>query len=66
MVLIWDREDTITPLDQAHELGELINDAELIILEGVGHIPQIEVLEVFQTTLLEELSHKRTNSEKGR
>ena len=55
MVLIWGREDTYTPLDQAHELVGLKNGADLIILEGVGHIPQIEAPGVFQTTLLEAL-----------
>ena len=44
------------PLDQAHELVGLINGAELIILEGVGLIPQIETPGAFQTILLEALT----------
>lgn len=42
VTLIWGREDTITPPDQARHLAELFPDARVVWLDGVGHIPQIE------------------------
>lgn len=55
VALIWGQSDTITPMDQADELTALIPGARLSVLKGVGHIPQIEDPEVFQTSLIEVL-----------
>lgn len=52
VALIWGREDTVTPLAQAEELAGLIPGAQLTILEGVGHIPQIENPEAFRDALI--------------
>jgi pimeloyl-ACP methyl ester carboxylesterase len=40
--LVWGRLDTITPLAQGERLQQLLPRARLTVLEGVGHIPQIE------------------------
>ena len=53
IVLIWGREDTITPLAQAERLKTLAPHATLKVLDGVGHIPQIEDAERFRAALLE-------------
>lgn len=42
LYVIWGERDTITPLDQAKRLVSLVPHAELAVLPGVGHIPQIE------------------------
>ena len=42
VVYIWGAEDTVTPLEQGKELLEITPAAELLTLQGVGHIPQIE------------------------
>jgi len=42
VTLIWGETDTITPPAQAVHLGQLIPGSRLIIIPGVGHIPQIE------------------------
>lgn len=47
VILIWGEEDSITPLGQAQVLHHLIGQSRLLVLPGVGHIPQIEDVELF-------------------
>ena len=42
LTLVWGQEDTITPLSQAQALQQLAAGSGLVVLPGVGHIPQIE------------------------
>ncbi|WP_065776554.1 MULTISPECIES: alpha/beta hydrolase [unclassified Ensifer] len=42
VLLIWGRQDTVTPLAQGEELAGLVPSAELVVLEDVNHIPQLE------------------------
>jgi pimeloyl-ACP methyl ester carboxylesterase len=56
--LIWGVEDTITPVSQAERVKQLIPHAELSLLAGVGHIPQIEDPARFDAALLEFLTKK--------
>jgi len=51
--IIWGREDTATPLAQGEELASLIPDSRLIVLDDVGHIPQIEDPEAFNAALID-------------
>ena len=51
-VLIWGREDTTTPLTQGEELATLIPGSELVILDGVGHMPHIEDPAAFEAALI--------------
>ncbi len=55
VVLIWGSEDTVTPPEQAETLRDLIPGAELVMLNDVGHIPQIEAPAVFEGALLQAL-----------
>lgn len=41
-LVVWGDRDTITPLAQGRHLASLIPGATLAVLEGAGHIPQIE------------------------
>lgn len=41
-LIIWGREDTVTPIAQGLALQSHIPNSELVILEGVNHIPQVE------------------------
>lgn len=50
--IIWGREDTTTPLAQGVELQALIPGADLIVLDDVGHIPQIEDPALFNAALI--------------
>lgn len=40
--IIWGRTDSVTPLWQGERLHSLIPDSQLIVIDGVGHIPYIE------------------------
>lgn len=55
VALIWGDRDTTTPLEQGRALQDALSDAPLLVLEEVGHIPQIEDPDGFHTRLLEAL-----------
>lgn len=42
VLVIWGREDTVTPLDQGLAIAALFPDARLAVLEDVNHIPHVE------------------------
>jgi pimeloyl-ACP methyl ester carboxylesterase len=41
-LVIWGREDTVTPLAQGEDIALTLPNAELVVLDGVNHIPHIE------------------------
>jgi len=51
--IIWGEEDTATPPSQGRELHALIPGSTLVMLPGLGHIPQIEDPAAFQKALLD-------------
>ena len=51
LTLLWGNEDTITPLPQARAIQKLVPDSRLVVLDGVGHIPQIENPALFNQEL---------------
>jgi pimeloyl-ACP methyl ester carboxylesterase len=53
--LIWGERDSVTPIEQAHDLQKLLPQATLAVLPGLGHIPQIEDPVAFNAALLEAL-----------
>jgi pimeloyl-ACP methyl ester carboxylesterase len=55
VALLWGDEDTVTPLEQAHDLQTLLPQASLTVLPGLGHIPQIEDPNAFHDALLKAL-----------
>ena len=57
VALIWGREDSVTPPDQAEALATALTDAPITWLDDVGHIPQIEAPEAFHAALTEALSN---------
>jgi pimeloyl-ACP methyl ester carboxylesterase len=59
VLLVWGSKDTVTPLDQGHRLAGRIPGARLVVLEGLGHIPQIESPGRFNQALLEFLVSRR-------
>lgn len=54
--IIWGAEDSLTPPALAGKLAAAVPDAELYMLEGVGHIPMIEDYAQFDAALKEALS----------
>ena len=55
VTLLWGDQDSVTPLEQAHDLQTLLPQATLTLLPGVGHIPQIEDPDMFNNALLKAL-----------
>lgn len=55
LALIWGREDGVTPLAQGKAIQRLVPGTPLIVLEDVGHIPQVESPEAFREALFEAL-----------
>jgi pimeloyl-ACP methyl ester carboxylesterase len=51
-LLIWGELDTTTPLAQGTRLDSVIPQSELVVLKGIGHMPQIEDPPAFNQALL--------------
>lgn len=63
LVAIWGDRDTVTPLAQGEQVVALVPHGRLEVLAGVGHIPQIERPEAFNSLLVRSLAAlPRTNS----
>jgi len=60
VLIIWGRQDTITPLSQGEEIAASFPRAELRILDAVNHIPQVEkpsqVVDLIDSFLRQSLS----------
>lgn len=50
-LLIWGKEDTVTPRFVGEKFNELIEDSQLFIVEECGHAPMMERPEVFNQIL---------------
>ena len=57
-LVIWGDLDTTTPLAQGRRLAEVIPGAELAVMPGVGHMPQIEDPPAFNQLLVEFLQRQ--------
>jgi pimeloyl-ACP methyl ester carboxylesterase len=51
-LLIWGALDTTTPLAQGQRLAGVLRGSELVVMDGVGHMPQIEAPADFNRILL--------------
>lgn len=61
VTLIWGREDTVTPPDQAEALRNALGEAPIFWMDATGHIPQIEDPETFHRHLSDALAEIETN-----
>jgi 3-oxoadipate enol-lactonase len=52
-MIVGSDEDTVAPLDQMRALAEAIPQAQLAVIEGAGHLINIEKPDEFQAVLLE-------------
>jgi pimeloyl-ACP methyl ester carboxylesterase len=50
-LVIWGDKDTTTPLWQGERLTKRLPSARMIVLKGVGHLPQIEAPNEFRSIL---------------
>ena len=55
LTLVWGALDTITPPQQAQAIARLVPRARVVMLPGVGHIPQIEDAALFNGRMSEVL-----------
>jgi pimeloyl-ACP methyl ester carboxylesterase len=58
VLLVWGSADTITPLAQGQWLAQRIPGSRLAVLDGLGHIPQIESPGRFNAELLSFLARQ--------
>jgi pimeloyl-ACP methyl ester carboxylesterase len=56
VTLLWGELDSITPIEQAHRLHQLMPQADLVVLDNVGHIPQVEDSTLFNDSLIRALT----------
>ncbi len=52
-LIIWGDRDDIIPVSHAYAAHQAMPDSQLVIIEGVGHFPQIEAPEQFVNALLD-------------
>ena len=57
-LIVWGREDLLTPLSIGERFKKEIPHAELAIIEKCGHLPQIEKAEEFNAALLKFLGQR--------
>lgn len=55
-LVIWGREDALTPLASGKMMASEIAGSQSVILDGCGHIPQLECAGPFNTALMKFLS----------
>jgi pimeloyl-ACP methyl ester carboxylesterase len=61
-LIIWGALDSTTPLDQGQRLNRLIPKSQLAVMDGIGHMPQIEDPEQFNRLLLQFLQRNATSA----
>ena len=64
-LIIWGDRDATTPLPQGERLKEVISGSELAIMQGVGHMPQIEDPPQFERLLVAFLQKQRRSIAPG-
>ena len=58
-LILWGDTDTVIPLKEGEYLQSILPDAELVLMQGVNHIPHIEDQEKFIEIVLEFLDSPR-------
>jgi pimeloyl-ACP methyl ester carboxylesterase len=52
-LIVWGDRDDIIPVSHAYAAHDAMPGSRLVIIEGVGHFPQIEVPEQFVAALID-------------
>ena len=58
-LIIWGDRDTTTPLPPGQRLAQVIAGADLAVMPGIGHMPQLEDVDQFNRLLLTFLERQR-------
>lgn len=61
VLIVWGKDDTVTPLDQATHLQSLFGDAQLSVLPDVNHIPHVEAPGAVANLIVDFLRTERRN-----
>lgn len=59
VLVVWGRDDTWIPVDRAQRLSELIPGAQLRLIDGAGHLIQLDQPAALATTLTRWLGNER-------
>lgn len=51
VIVVWGTDDTWIPVDRAHRLAEVIPGAERVLIDGAGHLIQLDAPVALATTL---------------
>jgi pimeloyl-ACP methyl ester carboxylesterase len=51
LLLLWGSRDPAVPLASAHELRRALKNAELVVIQGAGHLPYEEAPAEFNRAL---------------
>ena len=62
VLVVWGAQDTWIPVDRAHRLSELIPGAQLELIDGAGHLIQLDNPVALATALHRWLSARRVTS----
>ncbi|MFR9778969.1 alpha/beta fold hydrolase [Micromonospora sp. MS34] len=62
VLVVWGRTDTWIPVDRAHRLAELIPGAQLKLIDGAGHLVQLDQPVRLATTLSHWLTDRTTTT----
>jgi pimeloyl-ACP methyl ester carboxylesterase len=55
-LIVWGRDDTILPVEDAHEFERLVPQSRKLVMEDTGHVPMLERPIAFNRALLEFLA----------
>ena len=51
-LLMWGRQDVVTPPEAAEQFRELLPDSRLVWFDNCGHVPMVEKADEFSAELL--------------
>jgi pimeloyl-ACP methyl ester carboxylesterase len=58
-LVIWGAEDAVAPLRTGQALASVIRGARLTVMEGAGHVPQLQFPQRFNPIVLDELDGRQ-------
>lgn len=64
-LLIWGRQDVVTPPEAAEQFHELLPDSRLVWFDQCGHVPMVERADEFAAELLQFVSEINGQSERA-
>jgi 2-hydroxymuconate-semialdehyde hydrolase len=58
-LIVWGDHDTIIPLQEGEYLQSILPNAELVVMQGVNHIPHLEDIDTLIENVLGFLGEKK-------